>query len=217
MVDQKQCLTNCPLNQYAEKGLFSVQYQCVIKCNDGQFISTQNNNNIITNYFVEACPFGQYVGVNNTCSPVIQCTNYLSMDGLTYLSQCPADQFPQLIATSKQLTCMPYLQKLSSDGKSCNKSCGSDELYNIQLRQCKPSSQCTGIKQNGLCLNQCQLGYLLTIENAVKACVSISSCTEYVSSDRQYALKNVDLMSVFYRQEMRHFVLPALLVQIQME
>ncbi|EAR88196.3 zinc finger, LSD1 subclass family protein, putative (macronuclear) [Tetrahymena thermophila SB210] len=187
-IDQKKCLANCPSDQYAENGQNFNQFQCVAECQKGHFILTENKDNIVYKYCVETCPFFQFA-VNNQCSSINQCTNYLSMDGLTCLTSCPAGQFPQLLPTQKLLTCLPCMQKLSSDGKSCNDSCAADELYDVQLRQCQNSSQCTGIKQDGMCLTQCQLGYVLSMDSAIKTCVPISSCASYVSSDRQSCVK----------------------------
>ncbi|KAL4476476.1 hypothetical protein ABPG74_010209 [Tetrahymena malaccensis] len=191
-IDQKKCLLNCPSDQYGDVVGFYGQNQCVDKCQDGRFILKYNKDNVVTNYCVVMCPYDSFVGADNICTPLTQCTNYLSMDGLTCLTSCPSGQFPQMLPTSKLLTCMPCLQKLSSDGKSCSASCASDELFDIQIRQCKPSSECTGIKQDDLCLLQCQPGYiLLSIDKTAKPiCISISNCPSYVSSDRQSCVKS---------------------------
>ncbi|KAL4476474.1 hypothetical protein ABPG74_010207 [Tetrahymena malaccensis] len=190
--DQKSCLASCPASQFAQQGIFAGQYLCVDKCNDNQYIQVQNNNNIASNYCVAACPIFQFADSNKICTPVASCTNFLSMDGLACLTQCPVGQFPQSLPTYKVQICMPCMQKLSSDGKSCNDSCASNELYDAQLKQCQPSAQCSKIKQDGQCLDHCQPGYVIQTNNSIQTCISINACPDYVSSDRQSCVKNCD-------------------------
>ncbi|KAL4476477.1 hypothetical protein ABPG74_010210 [Tetrahymena malaccensis] len=185
--DQTKCQTSCSAGQYISQGLIEGQFNCVAKCQDTQYIlQRQNDKNQTLNFCVDKCPQLQYPGDNNICTSVTNCSNFLSMDGRSCLTSCPAGQFPQTVPNKKVQVCMPCFQKLSSDGKSCNASCATGELFDVQQKKCIVSSQCTGIQSNGLCLSKCQPGQILQVDSSNnKSCISINNCTNYISSDRQ--------------------------------
>ncbi|KAL4464180.1 hypothetical protein ABPG72_008582 [Tetrahymena utriculariae] len=186
-VDQTKCQDSCSSGQYISQGLIEGQFNCVAKCQDSLYIlQKQNDKNETINFCVNKCPQFQYPGDKNICISVANCSNYLSMDGITCLTSCPAGQFPQAVPNKKIQVCMPCFQKLSSDGKSCSASCATGELFDFQQKKCIVSSQCTGIQSNGLCLSKCQPGQILQVDSSNnKSCISINTCANYISSDRQ--------------------------------
>ncbi|KAL4476479.1 hypothetical protein ABPG74_010212 [Tetrahymena malaccensis] len=181
-----KCSYECDPGLFMSQGNFEGQYYCFDKCKPSQFILQKTSStNKVQSFCVVQCPQYFYPGANNICTPVEKCSNYLSMDGKTCFTSCPAGQLPQTVPNKKIQVCMPCLQMLSSDGKSCNASCAAGELYDIQKKQCIIQSQCNVLQSNGYCLPKCFSGYLLSVDSSNnKSCIPISSCTNYISSSR---------------------------------
>ncbi|EAR88198.1 transmembrane protein, putative (macronuclear) [Tetrahymena thermophila SB210] len=193
--DLTKCSNTCDPGQYVNKGNSDGQFICVDSCKSSQVIWQQQlANNQVQSQCTDACPVYYFAGDKNVCTHVDNCTSYLSIDGKSCLSKCAPGQIPQTVPNKKAQVCTPCFQKVSSDGKSCVADCGAKELYFVDNKQCLDSTQCDGIggiKINGLCLSKCQPGFILQVDSSGnKSCISPSSCSNYISSDRLSCAKS---------------------------